>query len=213
MKRALVFLVWVSCVAAVSGQTEGGGVDRDKLKEVSERALAAFGKDDLAGARKGFQEMLDLDPGNATALVNLGLVEQRAGRAEKALEWLERAVQVDPKASPAWGALGMLRQARREWDEALADLSKAIAIEPNNAGYRNLRAALLAEMGWSDGAVSELLKAVEIQPNYAQAHFNLALLYLERDPPAVELARRHYFRALELGEKPDAGLEKRIERP
>ena len=55
-------------------------------------------------------------------------------------------------------------------------------------------------------------KAIELQPNYTEAHFNLAVFYLQRTPPAVELARRHYQKALDLGASPDAQLEKSLER-
>ena len=34
-------------------------------------------------------------------------------------------------------------------------------------------------------------KAIELDETYAEAHYNLAVLYLERQPPAIELARRH----------------------
>jgi Flp pilus assembly protein TadD len=55
-----------------------------------------------------------------------------------------------------------------------------------------------------------LRRAVEIRPDYADAHFNLAVFCLERDPPAVELARRHYRRALDLGAAPDPLVERAL---
>jgi hypothetical protein len=33
------------------------------------------------------------------------------------------------------------------------------------------------------------------------------VFYLEGRPPSIELARRHYFRAIELGAKPDSEIE------
>jgi Tfp pilus assembly protein PilF len=53
-------------------------------------------------------------------------------------------------------------------------------------------------------------KAIELDPEYAEAHFNLAVFYLQRSPPAVELARRHYERALELGAAPDPDVERSL---
>lgn len=70
----------------------------------------------------------------------------------------------------------------------------------------------IGRKGWRDGAESELLKAVELDETYADAHFNLAVIYLQRVPPATALARRHYQRAVELGAPPDSVVEKQLDR-
>jgi len=69
---------------------------------------------------------------------------------------------------------------------------------------------VIGRRGWVDGAQTELRRAVELDANYSDAHFNLAVFYLESRPPAIELARRHYFRAIELGAEKDASIEKRL---
>ena len=53
-----------------------------------------------------------------------------------------------------------------------------------------------------------MLEAIADNPNYADAHFNLAVIYATASPPARELAKRHYARAEELGSEPDPSLEK-----
>jgi Tfp pilus assembly protein PilF len=49
---------------------------------------------------------------------------------------------------------------------------------------------------------------VELDPSYTDAHYNLAVFYLQEKPPAIELARRHYFKARELGLENDDAMEK-----
>jgi Tfp pilus assembly protein PilF len=71
----------------------------------------------------------------------------------------------------------------------------------------------IGQKGWYSGAEDEMRKAIEIDPSYAEAHFNLAVFYLQRNPPAIELARRHYERALELGAPPDPDVEKSLTPP
>ena len=56
--------------------------------------------------------------------------------------------------------------------------------------------------------ISLIRKAVELDENYAEAHFNLAMVYSERQPPAIELARRHYYRARALGAAADPDMER-----
>lgn len=53
-------------------------------------------------------------------------------------------------------------------------------------------------------------RALELNPKSPDAHYNLAMIYMERVPPAVELARRHYIRSIELGAPPDEKLAERI---
>ena len=104
--------------------------------------------------------------------------------------------------------LGILYLDRNRLDEALAALTQATLYDPRNARAHNYLGVVVGRKGWIDGAQVELRRAVEIDPNYSDAHFNLAVFYLEGKPPSLELARRHYYRALELGAEPDPELEK-----
>ena len=85
-----------------------------------------------------------------------------------------------------------------------------MAQDPNDAVARNYLGVAAGRNRWFDAAEAELRRSVELQPDYADAHFNLAVFCLERDPPAVELARRHYQKALELGAVPDRLIEKAL---
>ena len=58
-----------------------------------ERALAVFG------------EVLSDDPNNRFGLLRAGLAEQGAGRPERAVPFLERAVEADPQQPEARYAL------------------------------------------------------------------------------------------------------------
>ena len=53
-----------------------------------------------------------------------------------------------------------------------------------------------------------MLEAIASNPDYADAHFNLAVIYPTAQPPAKELAKRRYARATSLGAQPDSSLEK-----
>ncbi|MEA3188789.1 MAG: hypothetical protein QOD99_2619 [Chthoniobacter sp.] len=176
----------------------------------AQAGLAAFGKDDMKGARIQFQKLLALAPENLTALVNLGSVEYRLHHNEEAEKLLKRAVRLNPDAGLAWLTLGVVYNEQNKSDAALASLSQAVLLEPKNARAHNALAATLWRKGWYLGAEDELKKTVELDPDFADAHFNLALVYLRRTPPAIELARRHYQRARDLGAAADAGIEKQL---
>ena len=55
------------------------------------------------------------------------------------------------------------------------------------------------------------MNALEINPQYADAHFNLAVIYATSKPAAKQMAKTHYNKAMSLGAPPDASLEKMME--
>ena len=81
---------------------------------------------------------------------------------------------------------------------------------PHDARAHQYLGATFGRRGWYSAGEEELRRALELDPKSADAHFNLAVIYMERTPPAVELARRHYQRALDLVAQPDEKLAKRI---
>jgi tetratricopeptide (TPR) repeat protein len=104
----------------------------------------------------------------------------------------------------------MVHYQRDEFYRALSAVSRAVAEKPDDARGHNHLAAVNKALGWTTAAEAELQKALDLDPGYAEAHFNLALLYLERKPPAVEMARRHYLQAVELGAPGDELVEKQL---
>lgn len=179
-------------------------------QKAANEGVRAFGKGDLKLAEMDFQKLLKLYPDNLFALMNLGAVEYRLKKFAAAEQHLKRAVRQRPEAASAWLTLGALYCDLDKLDAALAALSQAVLLDPKNARAHNYLGVTVGKKGWYSGAEAELQRAIELEPDYAEAHFNLALFYLQRDPPAIELARRHYARALELGAAPDPLVEKNL---
>lgn len=175
-----------------------------------ERGLADFRVNLLEDAKAEFLKLTQLAPNHPVGWANLGSVEFRLNQLDDAAEHLRKAVRLDPTAAPAWLTLGIICYQKSDLDGALAALSQAVYLEPNNARNHLYLGVVVRKKGWIDAAGDELRKAVELDEDYAEAHFNLAVLYLELKPPAIELARRHYLRALTLGAAPDADLDQAL---
>jgi tetratricopeptide (TPR) repeat protein len=200
--------------APLPGQTDPSVDEGRYVPEVAREAAAegnaAFAQRDYERARRAYLKVVDLAPDNLLGLINLGVVEYSLKKFEEAESHLKRAVRLKLDAAPAWLTLGIIYLDQNRLDEALAALAQATLYDPRNARARNYLGVVVGRKGWIDGAQVELRRAVEIDPNYSDAHYNLAVFYLEGRPPSTELARRHYFRALELGAEPDPEIEQRL---
>jgi len=212
IRRLAVHSLLAACVLGTASSLPA----KETGKNFTPRALAesiaegnvAFERKDFQAARNAYARVLTLEPGNLMGLVNLGMVEFYSGHPDKAEELLKMAVRQRLESAPAWLTLGMIYMDRNEPDAALAALSQAMWQDPLNAKTRNFLGVVMGRRGWIEGAQHELRRAVELDPSYADAHYNLAVFYLEEKPPAVELARRHYQKAVELGVEKNPGMEK-----
>lgn len=194
-----------------------GAADAEKVGKLPEftqglsyQAAVAFGKADWTTAKEAYLKMLEEHPDNALALTNLATVEHRSGDLESALEHLNKAVSLTPGLSQAWILKGLIHFEGGDSNLAISALTRALHEDPLDPRPHNYLGVVIKDLGWLHGAEQELQRAIELDTSYADAHFNLALLYLDHRPPARELARRHYERALKLGSQPDEIAERRI---
>jgi tetratricopeptide (TPR) repeat protein len=202
-----IFFVSITLRAQPAPPAEDGRYVPEVAREAAAEGNAAFARGDFERARRAYLKVIDLAPDNLLGLINLGVVEYSLKKLDEAESHLKRAVQLKIDAAPAWLTLGIIYLEQNRLDEALAALAQATLYDPRNARARNYLGVVVGRKGWIDGAQVELRRAVEIDPNYSDAHYNLAAFYLEGKPPSIELARRHYFRAIELGAEPDPEIE------
>lgn len=190
---------------------EKTGTLPDDTTILSQKAAAAFGKKDWEAARAAYREMLKLDESNALVWANLGAVEQQAGRPKEAIAAFEKSVLHNPQLAQSWNALGLLHAETGDTYRAISMFSRAIHEDPADPRAHNFLGIAAKALGWADAAEAELQRAVKLDPGYGIAHFNLALLYLDRKPAALELARRHYEKALAQGVAKDELVERRLQ--
>jgi Tfp pilus assembly protein PilF len=179
-------------------------------KADAQAGVEAMGRNNFNAAEAAFADLLKRSPENVSALINMGLVEFRLGRAEASQDYFKRAIRLKPDAALAWMMLGVTYMDQNDLDAATADLAQAVYLDPKSPQAHNYFAVTLAKRGWDSAAEDELDQVIQLDPNFAEAHFNLALLYLQQNPPAVELARRHYQKALDLGEAPDPDVAAKL---
>jgi Flp pilus assembly protein TadD len=100
------------------------------------------------------------------------------------------------------------RQGR--FDEAVEVLKEVIKKDPQNAVAHNYLAIALGKQGNNKEAEDYFQRSILLDGKYSNAHFNLAVMYANTEPPSIELARKHYDIAKSLGSEPDAIMERRL---
>jgi tetratricopeptide (TPR) repeat protein len=175
---------------------------------MASEARSLFEKNDIEGAAAKYEKILETEANSVFALSNLGVIRFRQERLQEAEKLLRKALSLAPKDGFSMSVLGIVLYQERKYDDAVSILTQAVAMDPKNAEPHNYLGIAYSQKGYQEAAEKELLKAVEIKPDYADAHFNLAVIFASQDPPSIELARKHYKKAVACGMKKDPELEK-----
>ncbi|MEM6883912.1 MAG: tetratricopeptide repeat protein [Verrucomicrobiota bacterium] len=178
-----------------------------EFQDVAKEANSLFqqGKFDEAAAK--YQSILNTYPESLYAVSNIAVVRFQQGNYPVAEQHLRKAVKLAPQDAFSHSILGIVLYQQGKFDEAVQILSRASALDPNDPKTRNYLGISASQKGWQEAAEQECRKAIELDPQYGDAHFNLAVIYATQKPPAKELSKRHYNRALELGVPRDSQLE------
>ena len=134
-------------------------------------------------------------------------IDPQLAEAEK---HLTTAVAQNPDDAFNLMKLGYLKLRQEKDDDALNTLGRAAKLDPSNPEIQNYLGVTLSHKGLRVQAETALRKAVQLAPNYADAHNNLAVIYINQTPPLVQLARWHYEKALAAGQPPNPDLEKAL---
>jgi Tfp pilus assembly protein PilF len=202
----LLFSFFLLAFVAISPAKESTS-NPEAARNVAAEAAKKYAQQQLPEAEKGFQEALRLDPSNIEYLNRLASIKTRLGKSAEAEALLKESLQHQLENPTAWLLLGMNQLEEHQNEKAFASLVQAALYAPKNAHAQNYLGIAAERNHWNDISESSLRKAVELDPNYADAHFNLAVYYLQLTPPLIEVARRHYQRALDLGTPRDPKID------
>ncbi len=200
-----------STTSSTSASGESGKLSGNNAMLASDGKML-FAKGDMEGAASKFEQILQTDPDNLYALSNLGVIRFRQDRIDQAERALQRALSVDPHDAFSLSVLGIVHYRQGKFDDSISDLTRAIALNPNNHETHNYLGITYSQKGYQEAAEKELLKAIELKPTYADAHFNLAVVYASETPASIEMAKKHYKKAIELGMSADPELEKLLQK-
>ena len=185
----------------------------DDMRETAQEAADLFKNQKYDDSAAKYQSIIDKYPESLYAWSNLGVVRFQQGKFDDALKALQQAVKLSPTDAFSYSNLGIVYYQLNQFENAIDALNAAKALDPSDPKTHNYLGCACSQKGWSEVAEKEFRKAIELDPNFGDAHFNLALVYATQKPPLLELARREYNRALELGIAKDPRLEKLLDVP
>ena len=122
------------------------------------------------------RRVVEIDPKDAKAWINLGAALGQAEQLDEEIEAYRKAIQLAPKYAEAWYNLGVA-QARREEDVgAIQAYKQALLLSPKFAkAWFNL-GVLQGKLGNPHEKIRSYRKATESDPNFGEAWHNLGVI-------------------------------------
>ena len=170
-----------------------------------------YANQQLDKAEETYLQVLQQDKTNVITLANLAAIELDLDHLQTAEINIKQAAAFAPDDPYSLYVLGRLKFRQKKYDEAIDAFSRAAKLDPQDAQVQNFLGLALSEKGLRGPAETALRKAIQIDPGCADAHNNLAVVYVTQQPPLVELARWHYQKALAAGHPRNPELEKMID--
>lgn len=157
-----------------------GGDEVRHLYTLGEVRLAL---EDEAGAEKAYRAVLELDPEDPNAHLELGLIHERRGEATDAEEHFIESLKSDPGNPRALYSYASLYYATDDLETAEELLVRSLAIDDGYSPALSALASIRARNGDYDSSLGYIEKAVEAGESDAE-HFRRALEFAPlRDNP------------------------------
>ena len=87
---------------------------------------------DLSASRRQFEKVLELEPNNLEAMLQLGLAEFRLGEADKAAERFEHIIENYRRHSGAYYYLGVYHLRHGSLEKAITNFKEALRLKPRD---------------------------------------------------------------------------------
>lgn len=129
--------------------------------------LATEGDHRQAGEISGVIERLWRMQGGDTVnlLIDRGELFSAQNQNEKALPFLDAAVELEPQYAEAWSHRAYIEYRMNNYAAALGDLRRALALEPNNFRALDGMAKILVQMGEKKAALEVYDQLLKVHPN------------------------------------------------
>jgi len=142
-------------------------------------ALEKIKNKNFPEAIKLYEKILNQEPENFDANLNLGSIYAQTKNLSKASEFLSKAIKINPKIPDVHNNLAMIEITLKNYDKAIEHAQNAIKLNPNFfLAFNNLGIAQ-KEKGNYEEAKSSFQKSISINSKGFLAYYNLGIVNYE----------------------------------
>jgi predicted O-linked N-acetylglucosamine transferase (SPINDLY family) len=151
-------------------------VGRQTPEQLLANALAAHREGRLGDAKRLYASVLNVDPTNAAAVGNLGIIAAQEGDLPGAERLMRREIELRPDYPVSYNNLGSVLQQQGRSAEAIVAHRRAITLNPGYAEAYLALGNVQKQQGDLEGAMASYRSAIEARRNYSEAHNNVGVL-------------------------------------
>jgi tetratricopeptide (TPR) repeat protein len=148
-------------------------------ESIKKRSAIPISSRDFLDMIKKSTLVLEKDPKNAGAYLDLGYANRNLGNYKKDLEYCNKSIELDPNVAVAYGERALAYSGLDNYEKALADISQAIKLDENNSAFYSHRAWVFVHQKKFAEAVKECTRSIEIYADYSPAFYCRGRAYLE----------------------------------
>jgi predicted TPR repeat methyltransferase len=130
---------------------------------------------ELETARRGYLDILRINPREAAALHALGIIAAQEQKFSEAIEYLESAIKITPQDPMIYLHLANVLKIQGLFSQAAQILQNTLAINPNYPPAINNLGTVFFAQGKLEEAAKQYQLAIQKQPHYVDAYYNLGL--------------------------------------
>ncbi len=171
-------------------------LDPDVYDYTIAMAKAYAEAEEYVNARRLFNEVVNREPENLTAINNLAVISLREGNEEEALEYVEEILREDNTNVGALNTLGLIYMERENISLAQYVLGRALEQDETNADVLNNLGLVYQQEDDIPMAVRHFSQAIGHDANYLESRLNLGSILLEYLD--YERAHEQFSRAVEI---------------
>jgi len=186
--------------AAIADYKAALAIAPDNAHGYTNMAGAYQASDDFVNARAAYQKALDLDKkGEADDYYFMGLLDENAGQAQKAIADYQAYVAANPRATYAAQAQGRLSTLRADPSKVQKITTAAESKKSGEAQQAYDEAVKLQSANKLDEAIAEYKKALAVSPNEASYWYGMGTAFQAKND--IDAALENYKKAAALNPK------------